>query len=156
MANATPGSDNRVLRVCRLLNAERARYLVVGGVAANLHGSVRATRDVDILVPRDRANAERVLAALRQLPWGIAREIDADDLVSKPFTIVGDDPRVDVLTLAAKVTFEAAWPRRRTRIIAGVRVPYLGLTDLIRSKETGRASDVADLEVLRSLRPKRR
>lgn len=156
VANAIPGSDNRALRVCGLLNAERARYLVVGGVAANLHGSVRATRDVDILVPRDRANAERVLAALRQLPWGIAREIDADDLISKPFTIVGDDPRVDVLTLAAKVTFEAAWPRRRTRIIAGVRLPYLGLADLIRSKETGRASDVADLEVLRSLRPKRR
>ncbi len=156
MANATPGSDNRVLRVCRLLNAERARYLVVGGVAANLHGSVRATRDVDILIPREIANADRVLAALRQLPWGIAREIDADDLVSKSFTIVGDDPRVDVLTLAAKVTFEAAWPRRRTRVITGVRVPYLGLADLIRSKETGRASDVADLEVLRALRPKRR
>ena len=108
MANAIPGSDNRVLRVCRLLNAERARYLVAGGVVANLHGSVRATRDVDILVPRDPGNAEKVLAALRQLPWGIAREIDADDLISKPFTIVSDDPRVDVLTLAAKVTFEAA------------------------------------------------
>ncbi len=128
---------------------------VAGGVAANLHGSVRATRDVDILVPRELANAEKVLAALRQLPWGIARELDADDLISKPFTIVGDDPRMNVLTLAAKVTFEAAWPRRRTRIIAGVRVPH-GLADLIRSKETGRVSDVADLEVLRALVPKRR
>ena len=154
MANATPGSDNRVLRVCRLLDARRARYLGAGGGAANLHGSVRATRDVDILIPRDLVNGERVLAALRQLPWGIAREIDAADLVTKPFTIVGDDPRVDVLTLAAKVTFEAAWPRRRSRIISGVRVPHLSLADLIRSKETGRASDIADLEVLRGLKAK--
>jgi len=141
--------------VCRLLNAERARYLVVGGVAANLHGSVRATRDVDILIPRDRANAERVLAALRELPWGVAREIDAAELVRKQFTIVGDDPRVDVLTVAAKVTFEAAWPRRKTRRVEGVRIPYLSLADLIRSKETGRASDEADLEVLRGLQPGR-
>lgn len=155
MTKRIPGSDNRVLRVCRLLNAERARYLVAGAVAANLHGSVRATRDVDILVPRDLANAERVLAALRQLPWGIARELEASDIVRKPFTIVGDDPRVDVLTLAAKVTFDAAWPRRETRRIGGVRVPYLGLADLIRSKETGRPSDDADLEVLKALKPRR-
>ena len=155
MPNAIPGSDNRVLRVCRLLNAQRARYLVAGAVAANLHGSVRATRDVDILVPRDHANAERVLAALGQLPWGIAREIEADDLVRKPFTIVGDDPRVDVLTVAATVTFDVAWPRRQTRRIEGVRVPYLGLADLIRSKETGRPSDEADLEVLKALKARR-
>ena len=68
MPSRTPGTDNRVLRVCRLLNRRRARYLVAGGVAANLHGSVRATRDVDILVPKDRANTERILKALAELP----------------------------------------------------------------------------------------
>jgi hypothetical protein len=124
---------------------------VAGGVAANLHGSVRATRDVDILVPRDHANAERVLAALSELPWGVARELDAGEIIRKPFTIIGDDPRVDVLTIAAKVTFDSAWPRRLTRRIEGVRVPFLGLADLIRSKQTGRPADQADLEVLGGL-----
>ena len=56
MPRRTPGTDNRVLRVCRLLNAHRVRYVIAGGVAANLHGSVRATKDVDVLVPADRAN----------------------------------------------------------------------------------------------------
>jgi hypothetical protein len=96
----TPGTDNRVVRVCRLLNRHRARYLVAGGVAANLHGSVRATKDVDILVPRDEANMVRVLAALCELPYGIARELEASDIVRNPITIVGDDPRVNVLTVA--------------------------------------------------------
>ncbi len=32
--------------VCALLNAERARYLVVGGYAVGLHGVVRATKDI--------------------------------------------------------------------------------------------------------------
>lgn len=152
MPNATPGTDNRVLRVCRLLNRRRARYLIAGGVAANLHGSVRATRDVDLLIPRDPRNTEHILTALSDLPYKIARELDAGEVTRRPFTIVGDDPRVDLLTVASSLTFEVAWPRRIVRRIAGVRVPYLSLEDLITSKLTGRPSDVADLEVLKALR----
>jgi hypothetical protein len=143
-----PGTDNRVLRVCRLLNRHRVRYLLAGGVAANLHGSVRATKDVDILVPRDAANTRRLLAALSNLPYGIARELDPEDVARKPLTIIGDDPRVDVLTVAAAVTFEQAHPHRIVRRIGGVRVPYLNRQDLIRSKDTGRPQDLADIERL--------
>jgi hypothetical protein len=145
----TPGTDNRVLRVCALLNRHRVRYLITGGVAANLHGSVRATKDVDILVPRELKNMTRLLAALSELPYGIAKELDASEIVDKPFTIVGDDPRVDILTVASSVTFQQAHPGRITRRIRGVRVPYLNRSDLIRSKETGRTQDQADIERLR-------
>jgi hypothetical protein len=152
----TPGTDNRVLLVCGLLNRHRARYLLAGGVAANLHGSVRATKDVDILVPSDPANMARVLAALSELPYGIARELDAEEIAHNPITIVGDDPRVDVLTVAWSVTFERAWKRRVVRRILGTRVPYLGRDDLIASKQTGRPSDQADLEQMRAAPPPRR
>lgn len=153
----TPGTDNRVLRVCRLLNRRRVRYLVAGGVAANLHGSVRTTKDVDLLVPPDESNMERLIEALSELPWGVARELDAKTLLAKPITIVGDDPRVDVLTVAWAVTFAAAWPNRIVRRIAGIRVPFLSLTDLIKSKQTGRPTDAADVAVLEGLfRPRRR
>jgi hypothetical protein len=128
------------------------RYLLAGGVAANLHGSVRATRDVDVLVPRDARNMTRLLRALSNLPWGVARELDPDEMASKPITIVGDDPRVDVLTVAWTVTFERAWPNREVRRIGGVRVPFLSLADLKKSKNTGRAADEADLEALRHKR----
>jgi len=121
---------------------------VAGGAAANLHGSVRATKDVDLLVPPDPKNMARVLAALSELPYGTARELDASDIASRAITIVGDDPRVDLLTVAWSVTFERAWPRRIVRRIAGVRVPYLGREDLIASKQTGRPSDTADIEQL--------
>src|SRR5512139_3037499 len=133
MPKRVPGTDNRVLRVCRLLNRRRVRYLIAGGVAANLHGSVRATRDVDILVPRDLRNTERLLLALSELPYGLARELDPEEVLRNPVTIVGDDPRVDILTVAWSVTFDRAYPSRVVRRIAGVRVPYLGRDDLIRS-----------------------
>jgi len=125
--------------------------VLAGGVAANLHGSVRATKDVDILVPADAANMARVLAALSELPYGIARELDAEEIARNPITIVGDDPRVDVLTVAWTVTFDRAWKKRLVRRILGTRVPYLGRDDLIASKQTGRARDQADLEQLNAL-----
>ncbi len=153
MRRRTPGTDNRVLRVCRLLNRHRARYLLAGGVAANLHGSVRATKDVDILVPRNPANMARVLAGLAELPYGIARELDASAVVRNPITIVGDDPRVDILTVAWTVTFDRAWGSRVVRRIHGTRVPYLGRLDLIASKRTGRPADEADILVLTGSEP---
>lgn len=148
MPRRVPGTDNRVLRVCRLLNRRRVRYLIAGGVAANLHGSVRATRDVDVLVPRDLRNTERLLLALSELPYGLAGELDPEEVLGNPVTIVGDDPRVDILTVAWSVTFDHAFPNRTVRRIQGVRVPYLSLPDLIASKQTGRAADEADLEAL--------
>jgi hypothetical protein len=124
------------------------RYLLAGGVAANLHGSVRATRDVDILVPRDGANMARLVRALSELPYGVAAELDPAELLRKPVTIVGDDPRVDVLTVAWTVTFADAYPKRLVRRVEGVRLPYLSRADLIRSKRTGRPADQADIDVL--------
>lgn len=150
MSKRIPGTDNRVLHVCQLLNRRRVRYLIAGGAAANLHGSVRATKDVDVLVPPDAKNMSKLLEALAELPYRIAAELDADTIARKPITIIGDDPRVDVLTVAWRVTFDQAYPRRIVRRIRGVRVPYLGLRDLVRSKQTGRPQDLADLEQLRS------
>ena len=156
MHKRTPGTDNRVLLVCRLLNRHRVRYILAGGVAANLHGSVRATRDVDVLVPKHKGNAERLLKALAELPYGIAGELDAGEVSEKPITIVGDDPRVDILTVAWNVTFERANRGKLVRRIAGIRVPYLALPDLLKSKRTGRAADLADIEALKTARRRRR
>lgn len=144
----TLGTDNRVLTLCRLLNRHRVKYLLAGGVAANLHGSVRATRDVDILVPRDLKNMSRLHSALCELPYGVASELDPADMMEKTVTIIGDDPRVDVLTVAWTVRFEHAYPSRRVRRIQGVRVPYLNRKYLIKSKQTGRPQDQADLDTL--------
>jgi hypothetical protein len=90
----------------------------------------------------------KLVRALSQLPYGVAAELDPAELVQKPITIVGDDPRVDVLTVAWTVTFDAAYPHRLQRRVDGVRLPYLSRADLIRSKRTGRPADQADIDIL--------
>ena len=146
-----PSFQTELADVCYRLNKAGARYVLVGARAVQLWGSARATRDIDILIEPTEPNAARVLDALGTTGFGSAREWFAHEIVAKPVTILGDFPRVDILTVAWTVTFDRAEPSKLVRRIAGVRVPYLGLEDLLRSKQTGRPGDLADIEVLRGV-----
>ena len=47
-------------RVLQALAAGSVEYILIGGLAANAHGAIRTTRDVDIVYARSRANLERL------------------------------------------------------------------------------------------------
>src|SRR5438309_50303 len=94
-----------LLRVCELLNASEARYLVCGAQACILHGLIRTTEDVDILVEATEENCERVLKGLGQLEDGAARELTARDILENVVVKIADEVEVDVSTHAWKVTF---------------------------------------------------
>lgn len=55
------------LRILETLDRHQVDYLVIGGVAANLHGSNQPTRDLDLTYETSMANRERLAAALREL-----------------------------------------------------------------------------------------
>jgi predicted nucleotidyltransferase len=137
--------------VCATLNSAGAHYLVMGGIACILHGHVRATTDVDILIERTVENAARVLEALSQVGYGFAREWLPEEIIRKPITLIGDDPAVDIFTVAWSVKYADAVARSTTVEIEGVTIPLLGLEDLIATKRTGRPQDTADLEVLQDI-----
>jgi hypothetical protein len=138
--------------VCNRLNAEGARYLVVGATAMQLWGTTRATRDVDILIEPTEDNAARVLRALAGLGFGLASEHLAKDVATHAVTMIGDNPNVDILTRAWNVSWTDAAPRATTFQIEGVDVPTASIDDLIESKRTGRLQDAADIEVLEEIR----
>lgn len=141
----------RAAQVCAALNGAGAHYLVIGGVACILHGHVRATKDVDILIERSLDNAHRVLAGLETVGYGFAREWSADDIRRRPITVIGDDPRVDLFTVAWNVKYDDAIVRSTTVEAEGVTIPLVGLDDLIATKRTGRPQDTADLLVLEEI-----
>ena len=142
----------RAAQVCAALNDAGAHYLVIGGVACILHGYVRATKDVDILIERTLDNARRVLEGLEGVGYGFAREWAAEEVLRKPITIIGDDPRVDLFTVAWSVKYEDAIARSATVEAEGVTIPLVGLEDLIATKRTGRPQDSLDLEALEEIR----
>jgi len=152
MAEGTP---KPLLRVCSLLNKHGARYLVVGGRALILHGIVRLTEDVDILIEETEANCARVLAALSELEDHAAAELTPRDLLDNVVVKVADEVEVDVSIRAWKVTYQEAVADALETNIEGVRVPYLNLDWLIASKETYREQDQVDCHQLRLLRQKK-
>lgn len=44
------GSGIHLITGLKALAGSRAKYLLVGGVAANLHGLARGTKDIDVLI----------------------------------------------------------------------------------------------------------
>lgn len=139
-------------RVCAALNETGSKYLVIGGVACILHGYVRATTDVDILIERSLPNARNVLQALSELGYGLAREWRAEEILARLITVIGDDPAVDIFTVAWSVKYEGAEHRASIVEIEGVGVPLIHLDDLIATKRTGRALDTADIEALEEIK----
>ena len=79
-----------LLRVCSLLNNHGAKYLIVGARACWLHGYIRATMDVDILVPEDLENHARIIAALSELEDHAAAELTPQDLVENVVVKIAD------------------------------------------------------------------
>lgn len=55
------------LDLFRTLQEERVEYIVVGGLAVNLHGVERATMDVDLVLAMDEVNLRRFLSAATRL-----------------------------------------------------------------------------------------
>ncbi len=147
--------ETRVGRVCAALNRQGARYVVFGATALQLWGSARATRDIDILIEPTVANARRVLAALAELRFGLAREWLAEEIVRKPVTVLGDAPRVDILTVAWTVTYDEARGDAVLFSVEGVEIPTASIDHLIASKRTGRLQDAADIEMLEAIKRRR-
>lgn len=129
-----------------------ARFLIVGAHALAVHGYPRATVDIDIWVDNTPENAARVWKALAA--FGAPLDdlgIHAQDF-SRPDIVVqfGLPPhRIDILTGVSGLTFEEAWSRRVEEPVEGVRVPVIGIDELLKNKRaSGRDKDRADVKGL--------
>lgn len=147
--------ETQLAEVCHALNRERARYVLIGARAMQLWGTTRATRDIDILIEATVPNAERVLRALSGLGFGLAREWLAEEVATRFVTIIGDSPRVDILTLAVSIRYAKASKAAEVFDVEGVSIPTASIEDLIASKRTGRLQDAADIEVLEEIQRRR-
>jgi hypothetical protein len=145
-------SHSPLLRVCQLLNDVGAKYLICGAQACILHGLVRTTEDVDILIEATEENCQRTIEALGKLEDGAARELTPKDILENVVVKIADEVEVDVSTHAWKVTYTDAIGSAKESIVDGVRVPFLSLDWLIASKETYREQDAWDRARLMELK----
>ena len=125
-------------------NSNNVRYLLVGGWAVGVHGSPRATKDIDFLVAADDdnlANLQKALLAFNSPP------IDMESFKEKGSVIrMGSSPtQVDIINDADGIDMEECYPRKETIHIDGIDIFVISKNDLIKNKKaSGRIMDMAD------------
>lgn len=143
------------------------RFVLIGGMAAVMHGDVGVTVDLDVVPEPSRGNLERLASALRELSARIRTESAPDglpfDCSREFFQNLSPEAIVKMTTDAGDldVTFVPTGTQgysdlKRQAIVVRVadRVTVLvaALEDVIRSKEAaGREKDRASLPRLRRL-----
>jgi hypothetical protein len=149
--------------ILEVLDRHGVRFVLIGGLAAVLHGASHVTTDVDVVPFESKDNLTKLSAALRELdarirvtgePEGVPFDHSAESLA-----------RVRIWNLqTAKGDLDIAFEPSGTHgyddlardvvvmRVRGLDVPVASLADVIRSKEAaGRARDRAVLPGLREL-----
>ncbi len=116
-----------MLRVLRAFENSGLEYVLIGAAAMGLHGIIRATEDLDLIVRATPENLERLRTALR-----VAYDHDPNIADIRDEDLLGEYPAVryyppsgdlyfDILTRLGDVaTFETV--DREEMAIAGIRV----------------------------------
>jgi hypothetical protein len=146
------------------------RYVVIGMVAAAMHGSPLTTIDADVCPSRDPDNLERLARALREIgaqlredddlglvnggPIGVSFDCTADFLAARPLLqLLTRFGELDlVFEPSGTGGFEDLDRRAESIDLQGLTVRVARLEDVIRSKEaSNRPKDQRALPLLRQL-----
>jgi len=164
---STPSPPERPLDLMALLETlarHRVEYLIVGGVAVQVHGHRRTTKDLDVVPSRGADNYARLAAALDELE---ARPLGVDP--GKVALPTADPDRLRIAAIVPPLVtrhgeihilnepkgaapYEEMRRRALTIELDGIEVAIVGVDDLIRMKRaSGRQEDLDDIRVLTAL-----
>ena len=143
-------------------------YLVVGGVAVNLHGYLRFTGDLDILVLIESKNLDKLDQAMKELGYTERLSISIKDLEDeakvtrwmgeknlKAFTFLppSENPLQIDIVIEGSLNFLKLAKNKEIKEIGGVPIPIVSIDDLIiMKKHAGRDKDRLDVEALLELK----
>jgi len=153
--------------VLAALNEARVRYLIVGGVAVVLHGHLRTTADLDLVLQLERTNVLRALESLERLGYAPRAPVPAQHFADpkhreawareKNMTVFSlwssRFPTLEIdLFLREPFDFDAVFDRSVTVRLQHADAPVIARADLIELKQsTGRPRDLQDVKALRDL-----
>lgn len=155
-------------RIFKAFQRFKVKYLIAGGIAMNLYGVPRFTKDLDILVettPRNLGSLKRAIVALRFRPrmpvtldeflkpsnwqkWKHEKGCLALNLYNPKDPYEG----IDILNLE-KFGYESSYPKHTTIHAGALKLHLVSLDILIKmKKDANRAQDLSDLEALKTVK----
>ncbi|MDP2156415.1 MAG: hypothetical protein Q8K68_01740 [Nitrospirota bacterium] len=149
------------------LAEERINYAVTGGIALVLHGVVRFTADLDLIVDLSKDNLKRFVKVMGELGYRPKQPVPADDLCSPEARRRWADekhmvvfsfyhPEKPVNLVDVFITEQLSFPIIEKELVwfeaGNVKIPVVSKTHLIQLKQiAGRPQDIADIEILEEL-----
>lgn len=160
----------KISDILKALNDEEIRYVIVGGVAVNLHGHVRFTKDLDLVFAFDEANLKRAMKILADIHFSPLLPFDIFDfanaelrnqwinekgmVVFQLIDRVQIDRQIDVF-VDAPIPFDLLYQGRENVDLGGTNAPIASIEHLIEMKTiAGRPQDISDIQKLRFLQMK--
>lgn len=156
-----------IREIFRALSDADARYVVVGGLAVILHGHLRVTRDLDLVVDLERENCARALAALKSIGLRPRLPVTLEDfadpakrddwyynrnmLVFQLWDPANEQRSID-LFVREPIDFETLWRNSVCKDYDGTPIRIASIPDLIAMKSlAGRPRDHEDIAALRTI-----
>jgi hypothetical protein len=151
--------DDEIISLWRSLDANKVKYILVGGFATNLHGYNRVTADIDIWIKDEPKNRKNLRRSLNELELGDFGSLETTQLIPG-FTsiLLSSGFELDIMTELKgleQLKFDECYSKASTAIIEGITIKFLHINHLIESKKaTGRPKDLIDAEELEKIRNK--
>lgn len=149
------------LEYIELLDKHDVEYMLVGGMAVNLHGYRRSTGDMDIFVNPTADNHKKLKLVHRDFGMFMGEMEDIKNFLDTAkydvYTFGVTPIQIDVMTACKGLDFKQAY-KKSVQFIAdnNISVQVISYNDLIKSKNTAsRARDKADIEELKKIESKK-
>ncbi|OGX07380.1 MAG: hypothetical protein A2Z88_03850 [Omnitrophica WOR_2 bacterium GWA2_47_8] len=157
--------------ILREFQKQKVKYVLVGGIALNLLGSLRSTADLDILVEMSDNNLAKVVQILKRQgyrvkqpvdPMGIANSRIRQDWIKnkhmKAFNFYKEQEfkEVDII-IDSPVSYEKAKKDAILIQADNIKIPVVSIDNLIKmKKDTGRPMDKLDVSELKKIKELKR
>ena len=154
--------------VFRSLDIYGVRYIVVGGVALVLHGVVRMTADLDLIIEMDDENITAFLSAMKQLGYQPKIPVSLDDFADaekreqwrsekglEVFSLLHPEQTMKTIDVFVyePIDYHELDTEKEMASAVGMTIPYVSLRHLKQLKSmSGRKQDIADIEALERLK----
>ena len=147
--------------VCSALNRAKVGYAVVSGFAVALHGAVRGTIDLDLILSLDEDSFVRAEDIFQKLGLKSRLPVDAKEVFQFRQEYIKNrnlvawgfyDPRHPASQLDIIITHNFRKIKYDVMTVAGVKINVISIIDLIAmKKKSGRAQDLEDVKALESI-----
>lgn len=154
--------------IFKQLEHHKIRYLLIGGVAVNLHGFSRTTDDLDLWIDLEKKNVIKFFKMLQTLEWKpkIPESIESlgdpkkrrnwiKEKDMKVFSIYNPNNFTEQADIVVReyIDFKSAYKRREEIMANNIKISLISIPDLIRLKKiAARERDIIDIKALKRIK----